>query len=115
MSGRAGGLKVWASVSPAVRAALNCGVVQVGQVARFGIFLKSASRWVPDGWVGLIISSYRCYFRTFQLGLDILGTKNVGNGPVVEKLQPFEVGRIPEISGKSELSSASTRTRNDNW
>ena len=72
------------------------GVVHIGQVARFGIFPKSASRLVPDGWVGLIISSCRCHFRTFQLKLDILDTKNFGNGPVVEELQPFEVGRIPE-------------------
>ena len=69
-------------------------MVQVGQAARFGISPKSASRWVPVGWVGLVVSSCRYRFRTFQLKLDILDTKNFGNGPVVEELQPFEVGRI---------------------
>ena len=83
------------------------GVVQVGQVARFGIFLKSASRLVPDGWVGLKSFGYRCHFRAFQLELDTLDTQNIGNGPVVEELQPLEVGRIPGISGKSQLSSVS--------
>ena len=75
------------------------GVVHIGQVARFGIFLKSASRLVPDGWVGLKSFGYRCHFRAFQLELDTLDTQNIGNGPVVEELQPFEVGRIPEKSG----------------
>ncbi len=40
---------------------------------------------------------------------------NIGNDPVVAKLQPFGVGKISEISGKSELSSASTRIRRDYW
>ena len=70
------------------------GVVHIGQVARFGIFLKSASRLVPDGWVGLKSFGYRCHFRAFQLELATLDTQNIGNGPVVEELQPFEVGRI---------------------
>ena len=60
----------------------------------FGIFLKSASRLVPDGWVGLKSFGYRCDFRAFQIKLDILDTQNFGNGPVVEELQPFEVGVI---------------------
>ena len=83
------------------------GVVHIDQAARFGIFLKSASRLVPDGWVGLKSFGYRCHFRAFQLELATLDTQNIGNGPVVEELQPLEVGRIPKISGKSELSSVS--------
>ena len=70
------------------------GVVQMVQVPSFGIFLKSASRLVPDGWVGLKSSGYRCHFRAFQLKLFILDTQNIGNGPVVEELQPLAVGRI---------------------
>ena len=91
------------------------GVVHIDQVGRFGIFLKSASRLVPDGWVGLKSFGYRCHFRAFQLELDTLDTQNIGNGPVVAKLQPFGVGKISEISGKSELSSASTRIRSNYW
>ena len=71
------------------------------KVARFGIFLKSTSGLVPDGRVGLIKSSCRYHFRTFQLELDILDTKNIGNGSVVTKLQPLEVGQISENPGKS--------------
>ena len=74
-------------------------VVQVGRVA-FGIFLKSASGLVPDGWVELKSFGYRCYFRAFQIKLDILDTQNFGNGPVVEELQPFEVGAISKNPGK---------------
>ena len=70
--------------------------MQVSQAPGFGIFLKSASRLLTDGWVGVVVSSCRCHFRTIQLGLAILDTKNIGNGPVVEELQPFELGRIPE-------------------
>ena len=70
------------------------GVVHVGQDARFGIFLKFASRLVPDGWVELKSFGYRCYFRAFQVQLDILDTKNIGNGPVVAKLQLFEVAQF---------------------
>ena len=80
--------------------ASTCGVVHIGQVARFGIFLKSASGLVPDGWVELKSFGYRCDFRAFQIKLDILDTQNFGNRPVVEELQPFEVGVIsknPEI------------------
>ena len=77
-------------------------MVQVGQVARFGIFLKSASRLVPDGWVGPQKSSGRCHFWAFQLELDILGTKNFGIGSVVTKLQPFELGRILVNLGGSD-------------
>ena len=84
------------------------GVVHIDQVARFGIFLKSASRLVPDGWVELKSFGYRCDFRAFQIKLDILDTQNFGNGPVVEELQLFEVGMISKISGKSRLSSMST-------
>ena len=68
----------------------------------FGIFLKSASRLVPDGWVGPTSFDNRCYFRTFQLELDILDTKNFGIGPVVKELQLFAVGRILENPGASE-------------
>ena len=75
------------------------GVVHISQVPRFGIFPKSASRLVPDGWVGPPKSSGRCHFWAFQLGLAILDTKNIGNGSVGAKLQPFEVGRISEKSG----------------
>ena len=74
------------------------GVVHISQVARFRIFLKSASGLLPDGWVGLKSFGYRCHFRAFQLELDTLDTQNIGNGPVVEELQPLEVGRIPENS-----------------
>ena len=69
-------------------------VVHIDRAARFGIFPKSASRQVPVGWVGLKSFGYRCHFRAFQLELDTLDTQNIGNGPVVEELQPFEVGRI---------------------
>ena len=85
------------------------------QVVSFGIFPKSASRLVPDGWVELKSFGYRCDFRAFQIKLDILDTQNFGNGPVVEELQPFEVGAISKNPGKSELSSAKTRTRRDYW
>ena len=64
-------------------------------------FLKSASRLVPDGWVELKSFGYRCDFRAFQIKLDILDTQDFGNGPVVEELQPFEVGAISKNSGKS--------------
>ena len=67
------------------------GVMQVVRVA-FGIFLKSASGLVPDGWVGLKSFGYRCHFQAFQLELDTLDTQNIGNGPVVAKLQPCGVG-----------------------
>ena len=72
--------------------------MHIGQAVRFGIFLKSASRLVPDGWVGLKSSGGRYHFWAFQLELDILDTKNIGIGSVGTKLQMFEVGRI---SGKS--------------
>ena len=68
------------------------GTVHIGQVTSFQIFLKFASRLLPDGWVELTISSCRYYFQTFQLELDILGIKNFETGSVVEKLQIFEVG-----------------------
>ena len=61
------------------------------------IFLKSASRLLPDGWVELKISGCRYHFRTFQLELDTLGTKNFEIATVVKKLQMFEVGRILKI------------------
>ena len=73
------------------------GVVQVGQVPGLGFFLKSASRLLPDGWVGLKISGCKYHFRAFQVELNILGTKNFEIGSVVKKLQSFEVGRILEI------------------
>ena len=76
-------------------------MVHIGQAARFGIFLKSASRWVPDGWVEIRTSGGRCHFWAFQLELDILDTGNIGNGPVGTKLQPLELGRISEISDNS--------------
>ena len=53
-----------------------------------------SSRLVPDGLVGRIPGSYRCHFRTCQLELVNLGTENFEIGPVVKKLQPFEVGDI---------------------
>ena len=61
-------------------------------VTSFEIFLKFASRLVPDGWVELKISGCRCHFWTFQLELDTLGTKNFGIGSVGTTLQPCEVG-----------------------
>ena len=75
----------------------HCGVVHVGQVVSFGIFQKSASHLLPDGWVELKISACRCHFRTFQLELDTLVTKNLVIGSVVKKLQVFEVGRISKF------------------
>ena len=66
-------------------------------------FLKSASRLLPDGWVGLKSSGYRCHFRAFQLKLFILDTRNVGNGSIVQKLQLFEVARISEFFGRPEI------------
>ena len=72
------------------------GVVQVSQAPGFGISPKSASRLVGDGWVGPTGFGYRCHFRAFQLKLFILDTQNFGNGPVVEELRLFEVGRILE-------------------
>ena len=68
------------------------GVVHIGQAASFEIFLKSASRLVPDGWVGLKRSSDRCHFWTFELELDTLDVKNIGIGSVGTKLQLCEVG-----------------------
>ena len=65
-------------------------------------FVKSASRLLPDGWVGLKSSGYRCHFRAFQLKLFILDTRNFGNGSVVQKLQLFEVARISEFFGRPE-------------
>ena len=50
------------------------------------------SRLLPGVGVERKISGCRCHFRTFQLELDNLGTKNFGIGSVVEKLQPFEFG-----------------------
>ena len=64
--------------------------------------MKSASRLLPDGWVGLKSSGYRCHFRAFQLKLFILDTRNFGNGSVVQKLQLFEVARISEFFGRPE-------------
>ena len=64
--------------------------------------MKSASRLLPDGWVGLKSSGYRCHFRAFQLELDIISTKNFENGSVVQKLQLFEVARISEFFGRPE-------------
>ena len=58
------------------------------------VFQKTTKRLVCDGWIELKKSGCRCHFRTFQLELDNLGTKNFENGSVVEKLQPFEVERI---------------------
>ena len=55
--------------------------------------IRFALQLLPDGWVELKISGCRCYFRTFQLELDNLGTKNFEIGSVAEKLQPFEVGQ----------------------
>ena len=79
-------------------------VVQVGQAPGFGISPKSASRLLPDGWVGPTSFDNRFHFRAFQLELDTLtlGLKNFGIRPVVKKLQLFEVGRILENSGASE-------------
>ena len=90
--------------------------MQVGRVV-FGIFLKSASGLVPDGWVELKSFGYRCYFRAFQIKLDILDTQNFGNGPVVEELQPFEVGAISRDRIKKVLpyfKHFATHLRSDN-
>ena len=53
---------------------------------------KSASRLLPDEWVELKSSGCGCHFRTIQLELDILDTKNFGNGPVFKKSQLLDVG-----------------------
>ena len=78
------------------------GVVRVDQIPVLDFFLKSASRLLPDGWVELKSSGCRGHFRTFQLELDILDTKNFGIGSVVKKLQLLEVGRISENLRKSQ-------------
>ena len=65
------------------------GVVHIGQVARFWIFLKFASRLLPENLSEMEVHNCRCHFRAFQLELAILGTENIGNGPVVAKLQLF--------------------------
>ncbi len=39
-------------------------------------------------------------FSSFSDHLDILDTQNFGNGPVVEELQPFEVGAISKNPGE---------------
>ena len=67
------------------------------------VYLKVASRLVPDGCEELTISGCGYHFRTFQLELDNLDTKNFGNGSVVKKLQLLEVGRISENLGKSQV------------
>ena len=80
-------------------------MVSTGQKSTFltgQLFQKTPGRLVPDGWVGPKSSGCRCHFRAFQLKLFILDIQNFGNGPVVEELQLFEVGRIWKISGKSE-------------
>ena len=74
--------------------------MHIGQITSFMIFLKFASRLLPDGWVGLKSSGCRCHFWAFQLELDIVGTKNFEIGSVVKKLQLFEDGRVLEISDK---------------
>ena len=56
------------------------------------IFLKSASRLLPDRWVEVKISDCRCHFRAFQLELNTLDTKKFEIGSVGTKLQLFEVG-----------------------
>ena len=85
---------------------LLLGLLSWGGASRpdssFGIFLKSASRLLPDGWVELKSAGCRGHFRTFQFELDILDTKNFGIGSVVKKLQLLEVGRISENIGKSQ-------------
>ena len=68
-------------------------------------FPKTMKRLVPDGWVGLKSSGYRCHFRAFQLKLFILDTRNFGNGSVVQKLQLFEVARISEFFSQPEFKS----------
>ena len=81
------------------------GVVQMVQVPGFWIFLKTASRLVPDGWVEIKISGCRCDFWSFQLELDILRTKNIEIGSVDTKLQLFKVGRFFEKSGNPKAVS----------
>ena len=70
--------------------------------AHYRLFQKTPGRLVPDGWVGPKSSGCRCHFRAFQLKLFILDIQNFGNGPVVKKLQPLEVGRISENLRKSQ-------------
>ena len=61
-------------------------------IAIFEIFLKFASRLVPEVWVELKISDCRYYFWTFQFKLNILSTKNIEIGLVGTKSELFEVG-----------------------
>ena len=90
------------------------GVVQVDQVPGFWIFLKSASRLLPGGWVEFTSFHNRCHFRAFQLELDTLGTKNFGIGPVVKKLRLFEVGQILENPAILRCSAPSESHSGDN-
>ena len=86
--------------------AQNLGVMHIGQVTSLGIFLKLTSRLIPGGWVERKISGCRYHFRTFQLELDNLGTKNFEIGSVVKKLQPFEVD---EMLAKYNLNGCCTK------
>ena len=49
---------------------------------------------LPKGSIELEISGCRYHFRSFQLKLHNLGTKNFLIGSVGKKLQLFELGRI---------------------
>ena len=75
-------------------------------MVRFGIFQKSASGLVPDGWVELRNFSNRYHFRTFQLELDNVGTKKFKIGSVVKKLQPYSevVYKIFYLGGCNEIA-----------
>ena len=90
-----------------IRVCSPSGVVHIGLVASFWIFVKFASRLLPDGWVKLKTSGCRCHFRAFQLELDTLDTKNFGIGSVVTKLQLFKVGRFWKISENPGLARRS--------
>ena len=85
-----------------LRAAWDAIIKVPALLCSLSLFQKTPGRLVPDGWVGPKSSGCRCHFRAFQLKLFILDIQNFGNGPVVEELQLFEVGRIWKISGKSE-------------
>ena len=52
----------------------------------FEIFLKFASRLVPEGWVELKISGCRYYFWTFELKLNILRAHDGDSGVRVRVL-----------------------------
>ena len=58
--------------------------------AHFVLAMWNSGHQVSEA--SLKISGCRGHFHTFQIELDNLGTKNYQFGPVIKKLQLFEVG-----------------------